>query len=59
MKVLERRRRTLTHPHCDTTIVGTAVTEHLKENVAAALKGKLPQKLYDEVKARVRKAAGA
>jgi aryl-alcohol dehydrogenase-like predicted oxidoreductase len=52
-------RFTLTHPHCDTTIVGTAVMEHLTENVAAALKGKLPKKLYDEVKARCRKAVGA
>ena len=46
-------RYTITHPHCDTTIVGTCNHEHLAENLAAAAKGPLPLDLYDAVTARV------
>ena len=46
-------RFTLSHPHCDTTIVGTANAQHLAENVAAAERGPLPHKLYDEITERV------
>ena len=46
-------RFTLTHPNCDTTIVGTTQIEHLRQNVAAAKAGPLREDLYDEVKARL------
>jgi aryl-alcohol dehydrogenase-like predicted oxidoreductase len=46
-------RYTLSHPHCDTTIVGTCNDEHLVENVAAANAGPLPAELYEEINARV------
>lgn len=46
-------RYTLSHPHCDTTIVGTCNAEHLSENIAAANKGPLPQPLYEEITRRV------
>ncbi|MBN1866927.1 aldo/keto reductase [Candidatus Sumerlaeota bacterium] len=36
-------RFTLSHPHCDTTIVGTCDAEHLAENLAAVAAGPLPQ----------------
>jgi aryl-alcohol dehydrogenase-like predicted oxidoreductase len=46
-------RYTLTHPHCDTTIVGTLNPAHLAENVAAAMRGPLEPDLYAEIKHRV------
>ena len=46
-------RYTLSHPHCDTTIVGTCNPEHLKENVAAASQGALSAELYQEIQTRV------
>ena len=46
-------RFTLSHPHCDTTIVGTLQPEHLRENVAAAERGRLPQDVYEEAKLRL------
>lgn len=46
-------RYTLTHPHCDTTIVGTCNPEHLSENLHAAAAGPLPQSLFDEIRRRV------
>ena len=46
-------RYTLTHPHCDSTIVGTCNADHLEENVAAAKEGPLPQELYDDITRRV------
>ena len=49
-------RYTLTHPHCDTTIVGTLNPDHLAENVAAAKRGPLPADLYDEITRRVKEA---
>ena len=50
-------RCTLTHPHCHTTIVGTCNAEHLRENLAAAEAGPLPDPLYGEMTARVGKLA--
>ena len=52
-------RYTLSHPHCDTTIVGTCSEEHLSENIAAAKKGALPQTLYEEVTRRVAAASSS
>lgn len=47
-------RYTLSHPHCDTTIVGTCDPDHLAENLAAVDKGPLPGELFDEITRRVR-----
>lgn len=47
-------RATLSHPDCDTTIVGTANLEHLLNNVAAAKRGPLPDERVREIGARVR-----
>ncbi len=46
-------RFTLTHPACQTTIVGTTHGDHLRANIAAALAGPLPQAVYDEAKDRL------
>ena len=46
-------RFTLSHPHVDTTIVGTLYPEHLQENLAAARKGPLPANTYEEAKRRL------
>lgn len=46
-------RFTLSHPRCDTTIVGTANEDHLAENLAAAAKGPLPTELQEEIRRRV------
>ncbi len=46
-------RCTLSHPACQTTIVGTCNVEHLRENVAAAEAGALPEPLLAELTARV------
>jgi aryl-alcohol dehydrogenase-like predicted oxidoreductase len=46
-------RFTLSHPHCDTTIVGTMNPEHLDENLAIAAKGPLPTDVYAEAKKRL------
>ena len=46
-------RFTLSHPHVHTTIVGTSRIAHLEENVAAALRGPLPDDVYAEAKARL------
>jgi aryl-alcohol dehydrogenase-like predicted oxidoreductase len=46
-------RATLSHPDCHTTIIGTLNVEHIKANVAAAAKGPLPAKLYEEIRRRV------
>lgn len=46
-------RFTITNPDMHTTIVGTLNPEHLRENVAAALKGPLPDSLYHEAKRRL------
>lgn len=46
-------RYTLSHPYCDTTIVGTCNEAHLQENIAAANQGPLPESLYQEITQRV------
>lgn len=46
-------RFTLSHPHCDTTIVGTMNPAHLDENIAIANKGPLPADVYAEAKKRL------
>jgi len=46
-------RCTLSHPDCHTTIVGTCNREHLAENVAAAVRGPLPEELSQAIAARV------
>ena len=46
-------RFTLTHPACQTNIVGTADLNHFKANVAAAKAGPLPQAVYEEAKERL------
>ena len=49
-------RFTLSNPDLDTTIVGTKDPGHLRDNVAAALKGALPDELYQEAKRRLAEA---
>ena len=46
-------RFTLSHPHLNTTIVGTKNPEHFKENINTANKGKLPEDIYEEAKKRL------
>lgn len=46
-------RFTLSHPHCDTTIVGTCNPDHLTENLLAASHGPLPADLYQQIAFRV------
>ncbi|MFO0916693.1 MAG: aldo/keto reductase [Planctomycetaceae bacterium] len=46
-------RYTLSHPDCHTTIVGTGNPQHLRENLAAAEQGPLPETLYQAVQQRV------
>ena len=46
-------RFTLSNPDLDTTIVGTRDAGHLRENIAAALKGPLPEDLVQEAKQRL------
>ena len=43
-------RFTLSHPQMHTTIVGTRDPAHLQENLAAAVKGPLPNDLYEQAK---------
>jgi aryl-alcohol dehydrogenase-like predicted oxidoreductase len=49
-------RFTLSNPDLDTTIVGTKDLGHLRDNVAAALKGPLPEDLLREAKLRLDQA---
>ena len=51
-------RFTLAHPGLDTTIVGTRNAEHLDGNIAAAVKGPLPDEVIAAAKSRL-SAAGA
>jgi aryl-alcohol dehydrogenase-like predicted oxidoreductase len=51
-------RFTLSHPGLDTTIVGTSSIDHLRQNLAAAEKGPLPDDVLEEAKRRL-SAAGA
>jgi aryl-alcohol dehydrogenase-like predicted oxidoreductase len=46
-------RFTLSNPHLDTTIVGTKDLSHLRNNIAFALKGPLPESLAQEAKRRL------
>jgi aryl-alcohol dehydrogenase-like predicted oxidoreductase len=46
-------RFTLSNPDLDTTIVGTANVEHLRNNVTSAAKGPLPAGVYEEAKRRL------
>lgn len=48
-------RYTLSHPHCDTVIVGTCNGDHLAENVKAAQAGPLPDDLVQTISHRVAK----
>ena len=49
-------RFTLSNPDLDTTIVGTRDVGHLQDNIAAALKGPLPNDLLQEAKLRLAQA---
>ena len=49
-------RYTLSHPHAHTIIVGTTRPEHLRENLAAALRGPLPEDTYAETQRRLDRA---
>jgi len=51
-------RFTLSNPDLDTTIVGTRDLGHLRDNIAAALKGPLPDDVMNEAKRRLA-AAGS
>lgn len=46
-------RFALTHPDVSTVLIGTLNPDHLKENLAAASKGPLPDRLYGEAKQRL------
>jgi aryl-alcohol dehydrogenase-like predicted oxidoreductase len=46
-------RFTLSHPSLDTTIVGTSSVEHLRENIAVAAQGALPDDVLEEAKRRL------
>ena len=50
-------RFTLSNPDLDTTIVGTRDAGHLRDNIAAALKGPLPDDLVREAKQRLEEAS--
>ena len=47
-------RYTLSHPDCQTTIVGTCSEMHLAENLASMARGPLDPLLYDEITTRVK-----
>ncbi|REJ82653.1 MAG: aldo/keto reductase, partial [Planctomycetota bacterium] len=49
-------RYTISHPHCDTVIVGTCNADHLAENLAAVERGPLDSDLREQIRARVRAA---
>ena len=50
-------RFTLSHPDMDTTIVGTLIPEHLRENVRIAEQGPLAADIYAEAKRRLSASA--
>ena len=52
-------RFSFSNPDLDTTIVGTANPEHLRDNVAVLQKGPLPAELYAEAKRRLAEAGFA
>ncbi|MEO8693772.1 MAG: aldo/keto reductase [Acidimicrobiales bacterium] len=49
-------RFTLSHPALDTTIIGTSSVDHLRNNLATAAQGPLPQDLYAEARRRLTEA---
>ena len=49
-------RFTLSNPDLDTTIVGTKDAGHLRDNIAAALKGPLPENVMNEANRRLAQA---
>ena len=49
-------RFTLSNPDLDTTIVGTRDAGHLRDNIAAAQKGPLPEDILREAKQRLDEA---
>lgn len=49
-------RFTLSHPGLDTTIVGTRSADHLRDNLATAAKGPLPDDVLVEAKRRLAEA---
>jgi aryl-alcohol dehydrogenase-like predicted oxidoreductase len=49
-------RLTLSHPALDTTIVGTSSIEHLRDNLAVAAQGPLPDDVVSEAKRRLTEA---
>ena len=51
-------RFTLSHPGLDTTIVGTSSLAHLRDNIATAALGPLPDDVLAEAKRRL-EAAGS
>lgn len=51
-------RYTLSHPHCDTAIIGTCDEAHLAENLMASAGGPLAADLWDEITIRVRGVDG-
>lgn len=46
-------RFTITHPACQTTIVGTSDLDHFRANLAAVKAGPLPQEIYEQAKQRL------
>ena len=52
-------RFTLSNPDLDTTIIGTANLQHLRDNVDYAVKGPLPADLVAEAKRRLTAAGSA
>ncbi|MEM7478698.1 MAG: aldo/keto reductase [Planctomycetota bacterium] len=46
-------RFTLSHPHCDSVIVGTCNEQHMAENIRAVEQGPLPGELVLEIQNRV------
>ncbi len=50
-------RFTISLPELDTTIIGTKNLDHLRENLAAAQKGSLPEALVFEAKRRLARTA--
>ena len=46
-------RFTISHPDMATTIVGTVNPDHLRDNLNAARKGRLPADVYEEAKLRL------
>ena len=54
MSIMEFMLRfTISHPHMNTTIVGTSRMEHLQDNLAAASNGPLPGDIYAQAKRRI------